>query len=105
MNVRLRLHSLKSLQDVVFLIRPARNKNGASVHGRTMSFREIVINGHFVPAIEQFLRADRADVTGPAGDENVHRRKVRGSGNGTQSERAARAKRQSSSLKLQGKTK
>ena len=37
-----------------------------------MAFGEIVIDRDLVPGVEQFFRANGADVAGAAGDKNVH---------------------------------
>src|SRR5437660_12351491 len=37
-----------------------------------MPLAQIIINGHFMAGIEQFFRANRSDVSSPAGDKNVH---------------------------------
>ena len=37
-----------------------------------MAFGEVVVNRDLMAGVEQFFRADRADVTRAAGDKNVH---------------------------------
>ena len=45
-----------------------------AVHGRAVAFGEVVVNRDLVPRVEQFFRANGPDITGAAGDENVHGR-------------------------------
>jgi hypothetical protein len=37
-----------------------------------MAFGEVIVNRDLVSGVEEFLRADGADVTRAAGDENIH---------------------------------
>ena len=43
-----------------------------SIHSAPMTFGQIIENGDGVAFVEQKLRANAADVTGPADDENFH---------------------------------
>jgi hypothetical protein len=44
----------------------------ARIHGRAMAFGQIVIDRDLMPGVEQFFRANRADVARTAGDKDVH---------------------------------
>jgi len=69
---RLGLSSSNCIEDVVFPFGLAEDKTRARIHCGAMAFGQIIIDSDFMAGIKQFLRANRPDVTGPAGDENVH---------------------------------
>ncbi len=45
-----------------------------------MAFGEVVIDGDFVARVQQFLDANRADVTSAAGNKDIHGPKTKRSG-------------------------
>ena len=59
-------------QNIAVDFRFAQNKFSAGIDGGTMSFDQIIVDGHLMTGIQEFLRANRADVTGAASDENIH---------------------------------
>jgi len=50
----------------------ALDEPGAGIDGGAVPLGEIVEDGYGMAGIEEFLNADRADVSGAAGDEDVH---------------------------------
>ena len=60
------------VKQVAGFLRLAENESGARIHRRTMAFGEIVIDGNRVPGVQQFFRANGTDITGAAGDEDIH---------------------------------
>ena len=71
-----RLHRFDGGEDVPLLLRPGKNEFRARVHRRAVAFREIVIDRNLMPGIEQLFRANRPDITGAAGDKDVHKASV-----------------------------
>src|SRR6266487_1358914 len=58
----------------------ALKKFGALIDGAAMSFAEIIENGDRMLFVEKQLRANAADVSGAANNENFHSRKGREAG-------------------------
>ena len=50
----------------------ALDEGGPLVDRGEMAFAQVIEDGDLVPGVEQFLRTNTPDVTGPARDENVH---------------------------------
>ena len=44
----------------------------ARIHRRAVAFREVVKHRDRVAGVEEFFRADGTDITGAAGDKDVH---------------------------------
>ena len=72
MQNRIRHHRLDGGKDVALDFRLCKNKFRARIHSGAMSFRKVVIDRDLMPGIEKFLRANGADITGAAGDKDVH---------------------------------
>ena len=72
MQNRLRLHRLDGGENVTVRLRFSKNEFRARVHRRAMAFREVVINRYLMSGVEEFFRANGSDITGAAGDKNIH---------------------------------
>jgi hypothetical protein len=59
-------------EDVSFYFRLCQNEFRPRVHRRAVAFREVVINRDLMAGVEEFFRANRTDMTGAAGDKNIH---------------------------------
>jgi hypothetical protein len=69
-----------------------------------MAFREVVINRDLMSGVEQFFRADGTNITGTAGDKNIHApsvKKIRG-GESSKEKKPPRARRRDDGLKTNG---
>jgi hypothetical protein len=74
---------LDGIEDVAFLLRLAQNEFRPRIHRRAVAFGEIVIDRDLMSGIEQFFRANGADVTRAAGDQNVHVKTMEGKRRGS----------------------
>ena len=63
---------LHGAQEVALRFGLAQNKPGPRIHSRAVAFGQIVVNRDGVTGVEEFLDANRADVTRAARDEDVH---------------------------------
>ena len=73
-----RLGGFDRVENVAKLLRFAQNEFGAWVHRRAMAFGEIVIDCDLMAGVQQFFRANGADITGAAGDEDIHALTMKG---------------------------
>jgi hypothetical protein len=62
------------------LFRLGQNEIGARFHRSAVAFGEIVIDRDSMSGIEQFFRANGSNITGTAGDKDVHAGSVKKNG-------------------------
>ena len=74
--------------EFVRLAQAALDERGAPVHGRAMPLGKIVVNADFMSGVEEFLHADRANISRSAGDKHIHVREAKAAGARTQPENA-----------------
>ena len=97
-------HRFDGGEDVSFFFRLGENEFRARIHRRAMAFREVVINRDLMAGVEQFFRANRADITGAAGDKNVHADSVKNfrAGESSKAKKPPCARRRGGGLKSGG---
>lgn len=70
------LDRFDGVENVVILFRMAKNEFRSGIHGGTMSFRQVIIDGDLVIRFEQLLDACRPNITRPARYQYIHEKKL-----------------------------